>query len=320
MNRIKLDEIVRRIEGAHSAAILCHVNPDGDALGSAYALKEMMVSRGKQAFVLCADPVPARLAFLFAEEVVLDGFQPDLVITVDVASPEQLGALKEEWLERVDIKIDHHMISPDFGKYGYVDAEAAAAGEIIAALGERMGALSAACANYLYCAIASDTGGFRYSNVRARTFETAACLLTAGADGAGLSEKLFETVSKKEAAAAGYVYTHACFLYDGRLAIVTADKQAKEAAGFGDEDFSNASSLLRQIAGVELAISARQSEKNPVVYKISMRSAEGIDCAALCAKLGGGGHKRAAGCTLAAESAAGVQKALTVLCQEVFHE
>jgi len=320
MNRIELSEMVCRIESAHCAAILCHVNPDGDALGSAYALKEMIESQGKQAFVLCADPVPARLAFLFTEDRVPDEFEPDLVITVDVASPEQLGALKEEWLERVDIKIDHHMISPDFGKVGYVDAEAAAAGVIIAALGERMDALSAKCANYLYCAIASDTGGFRYSNVRARTFETAARLLASGADGAGLSEKLFETVSKKEAAAAGYVYTHACFLFDGRLAIVTADLQAKKAAGFGDEDFSNASTLLRQIAGVKLAVSARQSEKNPAVYKISMRSTEGVDCAALCAKLGGGGHKRAAGCTLAAESAAAVQAAVIALCQEVFYE
>ncbi|MCI8589294.1 MAG: hypothetical protein HFE77_01050 [Clostridiales bacterium] len=320
MNRIELDEIAARLEGAACAAILCHVNPDGDALGSAYALKEMMVNKGKQAACLCADPVPARLAFLFDEEPVPADFAPDLVITVDVASPEQLGDLKETWLERVDIKIDHHLISPDFGKAGYVDAEAAAAGEIIAELGELMGGFSTKCAQYLYCAIASDTGGFRYSNVRARTFETAARLLARGADGADLSEKLFETVSKEEAAAAGYVYTHASFLFDGRLAIAVADNQAKQAAGFGDEHFGNASSLLRQIAGVELAVSARQSEKNPAVYKISMRSAEGIDCAALCAKLGGGGHKRAAGCTLGAESPAGVQKAITALCREVFHE
>ncbi|MCI8332171.1 MAG: bifunctional oligoribonuclease/PAP phosphatase NrnA [Clostridiales bacterium] len=320
MKRIELTQIAERIKAANSAAILCHANPDGDALGSAYALKEMIVGQGKQAIVLCADPVPARLAFLFTEDAVPAGFAPDLVITVDVASPEQLGALKDEWLERVDIKIDHHLISPDFGRVGYVDAEAAAAGEIIAELAELMGGLTAKCANDLYCAIASDTGGFRYSNVRARTFETAARLLAAGADGAWLSEKLFETVSKQEAAAAGYVYTHAAFLFDGRFAIVTADNQAKQAAGFCDEHFGNASTLLRQIAGVELAVSARQSEKNPQVYKISMRSAEGIDCAALCAKLGGGGHKRAAGCTLSAASADEAQAAITALAQEVFHE
>ena len=97
MERAALNEIARRMAGAQRVAVLCHTHPDGDALGSAYALKGLLARMGKQACVLCADPVPARLSFLFHEDPSAQEAkeQPyDLIMTVDVASPEQLGALR----------------------------------------------------------------------------------------------------------------------------------------------------------------------------------------------------------------------------------
>ena len=329
MERAALNEIARRMAGAQRVAVLCHTHPDGDALGSAYALKGLLARMGKQACVLCADPVPARLSFLFHEDPSAQEAkeQPyDLIMTVDVASPEQLGALRAPFCDRVQIKLDHHLVSTDFGALGYVDPTAAAAGEIVYALAAELQPfapqiqlLCPEIAGFLYCAISSDTGGFRYSNVTAHTLQIASALLAAGADGASISAGLFENMPRREAAALGYIYSHIQYFSGGRLAMVACTNETKAQIGFEDEDFGSASSLLRQIEGVDLAVSIRQSGVNAKIYKVSMRSGALVDSAALCARFGGGGHVRAAGCTVSADSVQEAQAQVLALCQEALH-
>lgn len=295
--------IVEKIKASRAVRILTHARADGDAIGSAYALARICRALGKQAVVSTDGGAPDRLKFL-VEECPTTLMAEDLIISVDVASPEQLGALKDEWVNKVDIKIDHHRISPDFGKLGWVEPTAAAAGELVFEIAKEACVTDRETADLLYAAITSDTGSFKYSNTSAHTFDIARQLKEWGADTARISEKLFENMSVREAKADGYIYSNMKFALEGKLAYVIITKESKDALGTLDEDYGNASSLLRGIEGVELAVAAKENDDGS--YKLSTRSKEQVDCAALCARFGGGGHIRAAGATVQSDDIEGL--------------
>lgn len=309
--------VVDSIKRAERVRILPHTRSDGDALGSAFALARVCAHLGKGAVVTLPDPAPERLHFL-CDEAFLTEADTDLVISVDVASPEQLGSLKDEWCDRVDIKLDHHRISTPFGAWSWVVPEASAAGELVFEIAKEAGACDAATASLLFAAITSDTGSFRYSNVTRHTFAIAGELAAWGADIAGVSEKLFESITMREAHARAHVYGNMKSYFDGRLCTTLVTNAQRTALGTLDEDYGAASSLLRGIEGVVLAISIKQNGDDPKKYKISMRSDAPVDCAALCAKVGGGGHERAAGATITAPSPEAAEEAVLTLCAEVF--
>lgn len=311
--------VIDRIRGARTAAVLCHTRADGDALGSAFALARICRSLGVRAGVLTPDPAPERLGFLCDSALWWDaGEQPELTISVDVASPEQLGSLKDDWCERVDLKIDHHLVSLPFGGWSWVEPDAAAAGELVAQIADELGGCDAQTATLIYAAICSDTGGFRYSNTTARTFAMAQMLCEWGADTADVAERLFENKSLRECRAEGYVYGNLRLSHDGRCAVVLITEASRTQTETLDEDYGNASALLRGIDGVQLAIAIKQDSADHDKYKLSMRSRDPIDCAALCAALGGGGHARAAGASLRAADPEEAALQIARLCAQVF--
>ena len=323
MNDAAITQIIEKIRAARRILIRCHTKPDGDTLGSALALASAAATAGAQARLLVPDPIPARLRFLFTDETILyceeEHYESDLIISVDVASPEQLGSLQKQWCDRVDIKIDHHLISPPFGKLCWVEPEAAAAGELIFEIARRMDALKDA-ADPLYAAIASDTGSFRFENVTDKTYTIAACLKQNGADTARISAALFDNLPMREAIAAGDVYSHMTADCGGKFVRVMILNERKRALGTTDEDYGNASALLRSINGVLLAVAVKQDDKNEKRFKISMRSTAPIDCAALCSRLGGGGHIRAAGASLCADTPEEAEQTIAALCREAFYD
>ncbi len=314
-----VSEIKERLLSAKKALVFCHARPDGDAIGSAFALRALLSRLGAAAEVMCADPVPARLALLCPGLCTysVPPFACDTVITVDVASPSQLGSL-EAWADKTDIKIDHHAVSTDFGKLAIVRPDAAAAGEIVFDIAKELGVMDAEIADCLYGAIASDTGCFKYSNVTKKTFDTVGELLALGAHTAAISEALFEKKPLSEAVACGVVYSDMKSACDGKIRYVTITNEKKEKYGFCDKDLGNASSLLREISGVMLAVAIKQDGEDAERFRLSMRSCEGVNCAELCAAFGGGGHIRAAGCTLTAKSPAEAEEKMLQVCQKVF--
>ena len=201
-----------------------------------------------------------------------------------------------------------------------MDPQAAATGELLYEIACAAGARDPRTATLIYAAICSDTGGFRYSNTTARSFRIAADLSEWGADLAGTAEHLFDDQSVQECRAIGDVYANMRFARDGRFVWVLVPNRRRRTLGTTEEDYSNASALLRSIQGVQLAVSIRQQSDDPTKYRISMRSRAPVDCAALCARLGGGGHARAAGATLSADSPAQAEEQIARLCAEVFDE
>lgn len=302
MNNITLPEISELLRSRQKIALFSHISPDGDTVGSVVGLACLLESLGKEVICLCADPIPEYIAFVGADRFQTDftGGSDWLTVTVDVASPQLLGAMEERFAHRIDLRIDHHAFGSDFAARNYCDPNAAAACEIIAILAGELGGLTEKAAAALYVGLSTDTGSFRYSSTTPRTLRIAADLLDAGAPAEDINDRLYENMSLD------MLRTNAFFLenhemYDGgKILLIPIEEEKRIAAGIAEDALDGMSSLARKIIGVQLGISLRQRE--PGVYKVSMRAGKHVDCARLCALFGGGGHLRAAGATIRADS------------------
>ena len=317
-NNITLESAREMLFGSPRTLIYAHGHPDADTLGSTLALKLALKKAGREAYVTCLDPIPARLAFL-ADEPMPEGFDPTLICAVDVASYRMLGIKDDSLRDKIDLKIDHHRTGEDYAKFNYTDADSAACGEIIFdLLGDLIDSDVAAP---IYAAVASDTGCFRFSNTTARTHIIAARLFEYGVDAANINHRLFESRSKGEISSLKLALDSLEYHCGGRLAIVCFTNDDKEKYGFDDDNISAHNSLTREIEGVELGITVRQKATDPETWKISMRSGERIDVSALCGIFGGGGHIRAAGCEIKAPDKATACAAVLAEAVKVFeHE
>ena len=166
------DEVVKRLLDAKNVLILFHINPDGDAVGSAFALKQALVAIGKRAWCICASEVPERLLFAVSDsqESVLPENTPsktdfDLTVSVDTASPSQLGALYGMYKDNIDLMIDHHGKGTPYAD-NYVVEEASSCGEVICGIIDKLllargVPMPRRVAELVYTAISSDTGCFK---------------------------------------------------------------------------------------------------------------------------------------------------------------
>ena len=226
------------------------------------------------------------------------------VISVDSASPSQLGEMFNILRKDVDIMIDHHGIGTVYAD-NYIDPKASATGEIIFAIAKKLLAdgkipfITPRVYNCVYAAISSDTGGFRFANVTPATHRMAAELIECGADSVDINHRLFESKTLKQMSAEGEAARRLKLHCEGRIASVTIPYSSRVALGLNDESLETVIDIPRSIGGVEVAFSVRQSEDKPF-FRVSMRSSIDFDVAAVCRRFGGGGHVRAAGCSVEA--------------------
>jgi len=315
---LSLAEAAERLSAADSVLIFIHQNPDGDAVGSSFALAQLLRAAGKRARVVCADEIPRRLRFLLRgqDDCV---FSPEmaeeyaLLCAVDTASTVQLGSLAF-MAERIALSIDHHGMNEPYCEH-CTDPAASAAGEMIYDLYRMFvenGTVRADgdICRLVYTAIVSDTGSFKFSNTTRGTLlraadmmgEIAACE-DGGDDTAMLCHRLFEcrTLTELYAQRAGIDALR--IVHDGELGIVLFTLDMLRNAELTYEDIGNIVSLPRTVEGVKIALSVKQSEDDPTVWRVSSRASCDVDVSAVCASFGGGGHKRAAGCTVTAPDA-----------------
>ena len=295
--------------------VLFHAHPDGDATGSAFSLRAILRAMGIPAWCVCADMIHRRYRFAF--EGVQDSVFPEniptefgdcRVITVDTASRGQMGRLAEMFEGRVDMMIDHHGRGEHYADY-YVDANAAACGEIIFDIADelirrgKLAKLPDRVPLWLYMAIVTDTGGFKYSNTTPETHRRASNLLDGSFDHADLNFRLFDAKEPEELKVTKVVLEKMRFLCDGEISYVAMSAAEFEALGVSTEYSDVLINVARSVAGVKVAVAVREIEGEPGRYKASLRSSCDFDVAAICAYFGGGGHVRAAGCALSADSA-----------------
>ena len=279
--------------------ILTHRRPDGDTLGSAAGLCVALRGMGKTAYV-AANPEAAGRYEVFVRDLTPPAnFTPDNVISVDTAAKDLLPKEFETLAERVKLSVDHHANGGMFSENILLAPECAATGELVVLLLKEMGAvLNADIARPLYVAIVSDTGCLRYENTTSRTLRIAADLKDAGVDTAAINTDFFEKKTFSRLALEALLMEDAEILPGGRVAVLrlTLDKMKRANATLDDTD--NISSLARMISGVEIGVTLREETDGTV--KVSLRTGRGYNAAEICAKLGGGGHPRAAGCTVRA--------------------
>jgi phosphoesterase RecJ-like protein len=224
---------------------------------------------------------------------------------VDVATKDQLGAVAALPI-KIAFMLDHHEVGQPFADH-LVISRAAAAGEIVYAVAEELIARGALpyipkkAKIALYAALSSDTGCFRYSNVTPETHLRASELVASGIDCALVNQKMFEqkTLEQLRAQAAGISNLH--LFADGKIAVVLFPYALKAALGLEEEHLGTLVDVARSLRGVEVALSIRQPSIEGK-FRVSVRCTGDFDAAALCAQFEGGGHKKAAGCTVIAES------------------
>lgn len=283
-----------------------HVRPDADAVGSAFALALLLRALGSEAYCVSGDEIPERLRFLTAglQESTLPtsipvGFENARVVSVDTASPAQMGPLFEAYGARVCLMIDHHGTGEPYADHVVVPIAAACA-EIVQDLVALSGiALTKQMATLLYAAIAGDTGSFRYSNVTGRTHLHAAALIDAGVDVAFVSQKLFETKLYQSLLAEKLGFDRLQLLENGKLAVITFPYALCVEHHLADEHLGTLIDVARCVAGVEIAAAIRGTAGGR--YRVSLRANGDFDVASVAARFGGGGHRRAAGATLDAD-------------------
>ncbi len=311
--KLDMDTLCRELSQKRKTLIVYHVRSDADAVGSAFALRELMRMMGVPAICVCAEEVPDRLKFLSEDlqgTVVVEEGAPlghEFAISVDSASPSQLGSMFERLRKDVDIMIDHHAVGSVYAD-SYIDASAAATGEIIYAIAKRLVELEMIPAippkvlECIYAAVSSDTGCFKFANVTPATHRIAAELVEAGVDTADINHRLFDCKSQKQMAAEAEAVRRMRVFAGGRVASVSIPYITKYAMGLDDGDLETVIDIPRSLEGVEVAFVVKQLEDKPY-FRISMRSAVDFDVSAVCRKFGGGGHARAAGCSLEAADA-----------------
>ena len=310
--KLTLTETAARLPAGLPTLILFHRHPDGDAIGAGFGLQLILEAMGCTVYCVCEDEIPERLRFLtegmqdsiLKEDLPAD-FTPTQIISVDTASPAQAGVLFPDYEGKFDLMIDHHAKGEMYAD-GYIDGSASSAGELIYRLSRelvRMGRLTAipeGVDRLLYAAVSSDTGCFRYSNASPETHRAAAALLEAGFEAADLNHRLFGVKSYKLLQAEKVGFDRLKLYADGRLGIVDMPYTVMEQYGFTDEHLGTLVDVARGLQGVQVAVAIRQP-KAEGVYRVSMRSSCDVDVAAVCAEFGGGGHIKAAGCTVSCE-------------------
>ena len=289
-------DVAARLRGMDRILILTHVRPDGDTIGSASALCQALRDMGKEAYLLYNPEITATYEPYAADYWAREGWEPDHVVSTDVAVLDLLPANASPYCTRIDLAIDHHPSHSYFAAESYVDASAAACGEILCAVIRQLTAITPAIALRLYVAIATDCGCFVYSNTTANTHRIAAELMAHDFGVAEVNKTLFRTKSKVRLRMEAHMAAH-MELYDSdRVVVMTIPLSLREEMGATEADIEELSSLAALVEGTDCAITLR--ELRPGTIKVSLRTGPRVNATQVCALLGGGGHRAAAGATV----------------------
>ncbi len=290
-------EAAALLKEADDILILMHQYPDGDTIGCGYALALALQSLGKRVRPLCCDAIPEKYAYI-TDGTDFPAFTPQFICAVDVADPKLLGSL-DELGRQADLCIDHHGTNVQYAKALLLDASCGAAAmvmhRVLRELGVPLDERLAAC---LYTGLATDTGCFKYANTTPAAHRLAAELMEQGIPFARINEAMFDRRSRARMELERLALADLRYAFGGRCAVMTVTNEMVKAAGATEDDMEGLAPIPRQIEGVWVGATLR--EKADGSFKVSLRTGEKANAAAIAALLGGGGHAGAAGCTVPA--------------------
>lgn len=283
--------------------IVSHVQPDGDAIGSTVAVAHLLKQRGKRFTMTNDSPIPAKYFFMDMATHILPWDEAkqtkfDAVITVDCADRSRLGAVETVLQQGFPLlNIDHHSTNDHFGTVNLVLEDQSATAEVLYHFIEHLQLTwNRPFAEAVYTGVLTDTGGFRYSNTSPSSMALAAHLLRYGVNPGDIAEHVFESISRAKVEMLKAALNSLTISDDGKIAWVTITAEQMKQAGAKEEDLGGIVNIARNVEGVEVGILFKQLDEQSV--KASLRSRDRVDVAMVAKELGGGGHARAAGCTM----------------------
>jgi len=315
-------EIGQILRAHQRFAILGHVRPDGDALGSQLALALSLQALGKEVRVWNEDGMLEKYSFLPRAELLTkppstpEAF--DVAVALDTAIQNRLGtALGAVRSAKIWINIDHHQSNPGYGDLVHIDTSAPATAEIIFRLIKTQGLpLDRDIAENLYAAISTDTGSFQYPKTSAHTFEIAAELIRTGIDVGRLSQLLYENYPRRRLELLRELLRNMRFQQDDHVASFSLSLKAAAELGVLPEDNEGLIDHLRAVRGVIVAVFFEELSDGKV--RVSMRSKiDAVDACAICQKFGGGGHTLAAGARVRGTLSEVEERVLAEVCERV---
>jgi phosphoesterase RecJ-like protein len=292
--------VAETLKDRRHVLLLNHVSPDGDCLGCTLALARALWARGQRATVASADGVPEMYRFLPGSDRVVrtlpEGEPFDAVVFMECSSPDRAGDLAARAAGApVAVNIDHHVSNTGYGDIVLLDVEAAAVAEIVypivAALAPALDPDTATC---LLTGLLTDSGSFRYTNVRPRTFQVAADLVRAGARPADVYTQVYENRSANSVRLLGLALARMVFSDDGRIVWTAVTQAMLREAGTTMEESEGIVGALRAIRGIRVALLFKEE---PDAIRVSLRGAGGVRANVIAEAFGGGGHAAAAGFT-----------------------
>ncbi|BCL80398.1 phosphoesterase RecJ-like protein [Ktedonobacteria bacterium brp13] len=305
LNPTQVQQAMSLITPAQRIALLAHEHPDGDCLGSALGFAHILRQLGKTCVPVCADPAPRSFKFMPGIETLqntLGDEQFDLVIALDAGELTRYGAIyknHQAFLDQATIlNIDHHISSSGCGQVNIIEPDAASTTELVTLFQQQTGLpLTKDAAICLLTGLITDTGSFQYPNTSPRTMIIGALLVQHGAVAEQIVKPIFRTQPLAQARFIAAAVNNAQSSLNGRLIWSYATKETLIAVGATPDMDDNASGMLRDLEGVQVAAFFKTYD-DPNVTRVSLRSNEPYNVAAVCMRLGGGGHPRAAGATI----------------------
>ncbi len=277
--------------------ILTHKRPDGDTIGCAGALCRTLRNLGKTAYVLPPVDATALLGSYLEGCTAPEDFVPETVVSVDVASLGLLPPNAERYKDHIALAIDHHPSNEGFARETCLEADKAACGEIVWKICKELGGPDEQAAALLYLAVSTDCGCFVYSNTTANTHRVAADLMDRGIPYQRINKRHFRTKSLKRLKLESLLTQRMEFYYGGALAVAPITLELLDSIGATSEDTDDIAAFAGQVEGVRHSVTIREHENGEC--RISLRTdADLLNASKVCARLGGGGHAAASGCTV----------------------
>ncbi|MCX7991366.1 MAG: bifunctional oligoribonuclease/PAP phosphatase NrnA [Proteobacteria bacterium] len=294
-----ITEIKKTIDSCNSFIVASHIDPEGDAIGSSLAIYFALRDLGKKVCVYNESPLPKILNFLpGSDKIVSEIYSPDeydCIFIVDCGDIDRIGKLSRRLEKLKIINIDHHSTNTTFGHINIVNRQASATGEVIFNFFNQLGfTITKEIAVNLYTAILVDTGSFRYSSTSSESFEICSKLMKYGVEPWEVSKNIYESYPFERMKLLALVLDTLEVFINGKVAFMYVTKEMFKKAGASEDLTEGFVNFGRAVEGVEISVLCKEVEEN--VYKLSLRSKGLIDVAQLAIKLGGGGHRNAAGC------------------------
>lgn len=316
-----IENIIDIIEKSKNILITPHVNPDGDCIGSAIALKLLLETNlNKTAELFIQSKVPEVYTFLnqtenFKTADEIKNNEYDLVIAVDCAAQDRLtSAIPIFNNAKQTIVIDHHKTNPAYGKANYIIPDSSSTGEVLYYFAkEALWKLNKDIAEALYVAILTDTGGFKFDNTKTSTFLSVADLLNYDINPADIFKKCYESKPLPMVKLSALAVNKSEIIFNGKVAYTIVTLEDMEKTKALNEHTDGIVELLRQITTVDIAFLIKETEDG--FSKVSLRS-ENFDVTKIASKFNGGGHSKAAGCTIKKNYSIALNKILEIIKEE----